>query len=223
MARESRIPIAPRQPFEAVDPSDPSYPKALVDYCCQQFMVQDRQVMQVYEELLHLAYWLRGFAPRNVLEIGTTGVTFFILSRLATGKKVSIDIRDMRARLHTSMFGHDWCFFQGDSQTPEMQREVRAYCDQFDLIFIDGDHRYVGVKRDFENYRELLSPRGVIMFHDVDPDHALKGGAGGEVWRFWAELDEGTKTLLCCSRSSGRVGFLGQTCHFGGIGIWSPE
>lgn len=223
MPRESRIPIAPIRPFEAVAPSEPDYPKELVDYCCQEFLVQDRQLMQVYDELVNLAYWIRGFAPRNVMEIGTTGATFFILSRLATGKKVAIDIRDVRAKIHTFMFGHDWCFFQGDSQTPEMQKNVRSYCDEFDLIFVDGDHRYQGVKRDFENYRDLLSDRGVMLFHDVDPDHAFKGGAGGEVWKFWQELDEGSKTLLCCTRSSGRVEFLGETQHFGGIGIWSPK
>jgi Methyltransferase domain len=49
-----------------------------------------------------------------------------------------------------------------------------------DLIFIDGDHRYEGVKRDFENYRGLLSDRGVILLHDVDPDHAFKGGEGNQ-------------------------------------------
>jgi hypothetical protein len=156
------------------------------------------------------------------MEVGTAGATFFVLSRLATGKKVAIDIRDMRPKIHPFMFGHEWCFFQGDSQAAEMQQNVRAYCDSFDLIFIDADHRYVGVKRDFANYRELLSDRGVIVFHDVDPDHAFKGGAGGEVWRFWNELDEGSKTTLCCTRSSGRVQFLGKDSHFGGIGIWRP-
>jgi len=211
-------------PFAAVSPSDPAYPKALVDYCCQEFLGRDRQVMHVYEELLNLAYWVRGFSPTNVLEIGTAGgATFFLLSQLSTGKKATIDIRDVRSRLHLPMFGHDWCFFHGDSHDEETQRRLRSYCDCFDLIFIDGDHRYVGVKRDFEVFREMLSSRGVIMFHDVDPDHVFKGGAGGEVWKFWDELDEGTKTLLCCTRSSGRVSFLGQTSRFGGIGIWSPR
>ena len=178
--------------------------------------------MQVYEELLNLAYWVRGFAPRNILEIGTAGATFFVLSRLASGKKVAIDIRDLRPRLHNFMFGHEWCFFHGDSQTRQMKNEVSAYCDRFDLIFIDADHRYVGVRADFQNYRDLLSDRGVILFHDVDPDHAFKDGAGGDVARFWSELNEGTKTSLCCSRSSGRIEFMGRTERFGGIGIRSP-
>jgi hypothetical protein len=220
---QSRIPFAPAQAFEAIKPDDPSYVKAVVDYCCQPFPTRERQVMQVYEELLNFAYWLRGFAPHNILEIGTAGATFFVMSRLATGKKVAIDIRDLRSRLHHFMFGHDWCFFHGDSHSSDVQRRVREYCDGFDLIFIDGDHRYDGVRADFEDYRRLLSSRGVIVFHDVDPDHAFKGAAGGEAARFWAELDVGTKTMLHCSRSNGRIEFLGETEHFGGIGIWSPQ
>ncbi len=220
--RKSRLPFGPKEALTCIDASDPSYPKAVADYCTKEFLIKDRQVMQVYEEFLHLSYWLRGFSPHNIMEIGTTGATFFLLSRLATGKKVAIDIRDMRPKIHNFMFGHDWCFFQGDSQSKRMQKDVRNYCNSFDLIFIDGDHRYEGVQRDFEAYRALLSDRGVIMFHDVDPDHAFKNREGGEAWKFWADLDEGSKTTLCCSRSTGRIEFLGKTSHFGGIGIWSP-
>lgn len=221
MEPQARTPVC--HTFESVDPSDPSYPKRLADYCSQAILVKDRQVLQVYEELVNLAYWLRGFAPRNVMEIGTVGSTFFLLSRLATGKKVAVDLRDIRPKIHNFMFGHDWCFIQGDSQSAETREAVGRYCNEFDLIFIDGDHRYEGVKRDFENYRDMLSPRGVILFHDIDPDHAFKTTVGGEAWRFWQELEEGTKTTLCCSRSSGRIECLGTPVHFGGIGIWTQQ
>lgn len=205
------------------DPGGPDYPKALVDYCAQQFLIERHELLQVYEEILNLAYWIRGFAPHNVMEIGTCGATFFILSRLATGKKVAVDLHDVRPRLHYFMFGQEWRFFHGDSQTAQMQGAIKEYCDSFDLILIDGDHGYDGVKRDFENYRPLLSDRGVILFHDVDPDHALKGALGGDVWKFWADLNEGSKTTLCCDRSAGKIELFGLTSHFGGIGIWSPK
>lgn len=220
--RESRIPKIVPEVFASIDPADPCYAKALADYCTKRFLVDDSQVLQVYEEFLNLAYWLRGFAPRNVMEIGTVGATFFLLSRLATGKKVAVDVRDMRPKIHNFMFGHDWCFFRGDSHSPQMRQDIAAYCDRFDLIFIDGDHRYEGVKQDFELYKSLLSERGVILLHDVDPDHAFKGGLGGDAWQFWQDLQEGTKTTLCCNKSSGRIEVQKQIQHFGGIGIWSP-
>jgi len=39
---------------------------------------------------------------------------------------------------------------------------------KIDLLFIDGDHSYVGVKNDFDLYSQILSPNGVIMIHDTD-------------------------------------------------------
>ena len=41
----------------------------------------------------------------------------------------------------------------------------------YDLIFIDADHSYDGVKKDFNNYKSFLNNNGVIAFHDVaNPD-----------------------------------------------------
>lgn len=37
----------------------------------------------------------------------------------------------------------------------------------FDFIFIDGDHSFEGVKRDFDLYSQKLSLNGVIAFHDA--------------------------------------------------------
>lgn len=36
-----------------------------------------------------------------------------------------------------------------------------------DLLFIDADHTYEGFKFDFDNFSKLLSPSGIIVFHDV--------------------------------------------------------
>lgn len=40
-----------------------------------------------------------------------------------------------------------------------------------DVLFIDGDHTYEGVKRDFELYSTILSDHGVIMIHDTDSEY----------------------------------------------------
>jgi predicted O-methyltransferase YrrM len=54
---------------------------------------------------------------------------------------------------------------------------------KYDLIFIDGDHSYEGVKADFENYNNLLSDTGFIVFDDYNTSNNNKG-----VYKFINEL-----------------------------------
>lgn len=37
----------------------------------------------------------------------------------------------------------------------------------FDLIFIDGDHSYKGIKRDYDHLKQALKPGGHLLFHDA--------------------------------------------------------
>lgn len=55
---------------------------------------------------------------------------------------------------------------------------VDAYYDFFvrqdikiDVLFIDGDHSYDGVKTDFDLYSKILSDNGIIIIHDTDSDY----------------------------------------------------
>ena len=52
---------------------------------------------------------------------------------------------------------------------------VEAYYDFFvrqdikiDVLFIDGDHSYEGVKTDFELYSNIMNDKGIIIIHDTD-------------------------------------------------------
>lgn len=38
---------------------------------------------------------------------------------------------------------------------------------EWDVIFIDGDHSYEGVSHDYLSVQKRLTPRGLILFHDV--------------------------------------------------------
>ena len=55
---------------------------------------------------------------------------------------------------------------------------VDAYYDFFvrqdikiDVLWIDGDHTYEGVKTDFELYSKILSDNGIIIIHDTDSNY----------------------------------------------------
>jgi hypothetical protein len=42
---------------------------------------------------------------------------------------------------------------------------------KIDVLFIDGDHSYEGVKSDFELYSTILSKKGIIILHDTDGEY----------------------------------------------------
>ena len=56
-----------------------------------------------------------------------------------------------------------------------------------DLLVIDGDHSYGGVRSDFEMYAGLVAPGGLVAFHDVmvRPENS---GRGLDVGVYWQEL-----------------------------------
>jgi len=55
-------------------------------------------------------------------------------------------------------------------RTDDAIRELRSTAVRAELIHIDADHSYQQVRRDFENYSELLAVGGVISLHDTGPD-----------------------------------------------------
>jgi len=47
---------------------------------------------------------------------------------------------------------------------------VKSWTTPIDLLFIDGDHEYGAVKRDFEDWSPHLRWGGIIIFHDTNGD-----------------------------------------------------
>jgi len=63
------------------------------------------------------------------------------------------------------------------------------------LAFIDGDHRYEQVKRDFHNVVPHLVNNGYILLHDTDPknEHDVGENRCGTVYRLRQELEQHPK------------------------------
>jgi predicted O-methyltransferase YrrM len=65
----------------------------------------------------------------------------------------------------------------GDSRTAPAPPEPPS------LVFVDGDHTYEGARADYERWREVLRPGGLIAFHD-----AVATGGYGNVYPGVAKL-----------------------------------
>lgn len=66
-----------------------------------------------------------------------------------------------------------------------LRRRLRGR--RLDLLLIDGDHGWSGVRQDFINYHEFVRDGGLIAFHDIcevrDPE---SGRTAGDVPAFWS-------------------------------------
>jgi cephalosporin hydroxylase len=157
--------------------------------------------MQVRSEIEAFLELLVARAPRVVLEIGTAdGGTLFLFTRVADpgALMISVDLpggpfgggyASWKAALYRSFArpGQEIHLLRGDSHDPSTAKRVteRLGNEPVDLLFIDGDHTYEGVKADFETYSPLVRSGGLIAFHDIVPGSEE---AVGGVPRFWDEL-----------------------------------
>jgi cephalosporin hydroxylase len=156
------------------------------------------------EEVLWLLELLEQLRPRTVVEIGTDeGGTLLLWTRVAAPDAlfVAVDARPLGMLGRFSAYAvvrrglargqqHIELVMPADSQSEATVERVRGLTGDrpVDFLFIDGDHSYEGVKRDFEPWGPLVRPGGIIAFHDMKPDHP------DGVPQLWAELKERFET-----------------------------
>jgi hypothetical protein len=95
----------------------------------------------------------------------------------------------------------------GDSHDPAMVEQLEAMLDgdAIDLLFIDGDHTFEGVKQDYEMYSPLVRPGGMVAFHDVCGHPTMPFI---EVDRFWATLPGDKEEFISGPELWGGIGIL---------------
>lgn len=149
-------------------------------------------IQQVPDELAAcileiLASWEK---VNSILEIGVaSGGTTFVLNHYFKPEKiVLIDDDNHPKRFLRPDILKDVPRQEiiGNSRSSEVIAQVTG---PFDLLIIDGDHSYEGVKADIDNYLPMLRKGGFLVLHDTIFDD---WGVGKMV----AELKEGTKVMF---------------------------
>jgi predicted O-methyltransferase YrrM len=172
---------------------------SLLDFCYSETI----RPWQVRSEIEALANIVTQYRPRIVLEIGTArGGTLFLWARLSRPDAtiISVDLPGglfgggyavwlMSLYRRFALPGQSLHLVRNDSHKLETAERVKKLLGErvVDFLFIDGDHTYSGVKRDFETYSRLVRKGGMVALHDIARRlHQNRGDVQG----FWDEIKQ---------------------------------
>lgn len=81
-------------------------------------------------------------------------------------------LKQHRRNLKQAGFAEGW--FTRSHQIKGDSKELGAHWGKndvkIDLLFVDGDHSYAGVKADIEGWTPYIKPGGIVAFHDCAPE-----------------------------------------------------
>lgn len=150
------------------------------------------QLHQDRDEILGAARMVRELAPKRIVDLGLfRGGTMFVWHNAAPAcRYLGVDtpgtpdkvLADMRSWLRP---GEDCAMLLEDTRVPPTaEKAARFLGGPIDFLFIDADHYYDSVSRDFAVWSAHVRPGGLIGFHDIKDE----GVPHLEVWRLWAEI-----------------------------------
>jgi predicted O-methyltransferase YrrM len=178
---------------------------------------------QVEVEIRSLYDLVKQIQPRYVCEIGTDkGGTFYLWCQTAADNAllISLDLPSRgnycpeRLQLYSLFRKSKSQRIKFQPCNSHLQQSVDSVLEklsgnQLDFLFIDGDHTYEGVKKDYEMYSPLVRKGGIIAFHDI---RTVREDCG--VMQFWSEICEEIEETKRCEFAVQNYGPLGA-----GIGV----
>lgn len=146
---------------------------------------------------------VKDLQPHHVIEIGVNrGGTSALWHELNTGLVIGIDdkVNNLADRFPR--------FRSVTGSSHLVYGQVAELLDRpADFLFIDGDHARDGVQQDFDEYRRLVRPGGIVAFHDINADaHYFSEAERGGVPAFWKAFDWPGKTEISVGADWGGIG-----------------
>jgi predicted O-methyltransferase YrrM len=189
--------------------------------------VKKKGATQTIIEFTSLLRLLKRRKLKSIVEIGTAqGGTLYTWCKIADSEAllISIDLpggpfgggytlNDIKKFRNYKRKYQKLCFLRKDSHKQETKNKLVEILDgrKIDLLFIDGDHSYRGVKKDFHLYSSLVKQNGLIVFHDILRHPQVPAC---KVDKFWNEIKHTYKNVEFIDEEDDRG--WGQ---WGGIGI----
>lgn len=133
-------------------------------------------------EMYQLLRYVSEINPKTIVEIGCDGGGSLETWQKAFPKANVIGI-EINERDELKEFN----VIYADSQSDVTVAKLKDMLDvPIDFLFLDGDHHYNFVKKEYQLYAPLVREGGIIGFHDTNN----RGLDGVEVDQFMAELDQ---------------------------------
>lgn len=166
------------------------------------------------EEIGGLLARVSALEPQVIVEIGTrNGGTLCLWAQASPtlSRLVSIDLPDgihgggypiQRAKLYQLFVANrPRCalhLVRADSQQAATRDQLMRLIEgrPIDFLFIDGDHRFDGVQRDYELYAPLVRAGGLIAFHDIRPNAKDPTIQVYQLWERLKQTNAHTEELL---------------------------
>jgi cephalosporin hydroxylase len=158
-------------------------------------------------ELASFLALLMDLEPRTIVEIGSdAGGTLWAWQQVGA-RVIGVDLPYGCFGSGHELNDHGCEVIHGDSHDPATRDLLVKVLDgtELDVLFIDADHSYRGVKADYEMYGPLVRPGGLVVFHDIC-DHPEMPMC--QVRAFWQSLEGDKEELVTDPPTWGGIGVL---------------
>jgi len=176
--------------------------------------VQDHGALQKVAELAGFLAVIIDVQPEVIVEIGSdVGGTLWAWQQVGARRVIGVDLPNAKfssgcyaMRKSNNLESHGSEVVYGDSHHPDTLNALVELLgdDHVDVLFIDGDHTYDGVKQDFETYAPLVRPGGIIGCHDI----CNHGRPDVQVDAWWKSLRVDKQEIITDPPDWGGIGFI---------------